>query len=113
MEGVFLTGWARKASEGLVGIAKRDGEWCAEVLSRYLETQTTRERKVMQGVVQRLRDLLQERKTQVVGVEGLRLLERAEKTCTNVQDCIGEFKFATNQDMLQHILQNNMSAMSR
>jgi ferredoxin/flavodoxin---NADP+ reductase len=113
VEGVFLTGWARKASEGLVGIAKRDGEWCAEVLARYLETQTPRERQATQGVVQRLRDVLQERKIQAVGVEGLRLLERAEKACTNAPDCIGEFKFSTNQDMLRHILQNNMSAMSR
>jgi ferredoxin/flavodoxin---NADP+ reductase len=113
VEGVFLTGWARKASEGLVGIAKRDGEWCAEVLTRYLETQTPRGRDAMQGIVHRLRGLLQERNIQAVGVEGLRLLERAEKACTKTQDCIGEFKFATNQDMLQHILQNNMSAMSR
>ena len=36
LPGVFLAGWARKASEGLVGVAKRDGEWCAEVVSRYL-----------------------------------------------------------------------------
>ena len=36
VDGVFLTGWARKASEGLVGIAKRDGDWCAEVVTRYL-----------------------------------------------------------------------------
>lgn len=113
VEGVFLTGWARKASEGLVGIAKRDGEWCAEVLTRYLETQTPRERDARQGAVHRLRGLLQERNIQAVGVEGLRLLERAEKACTKTQDCIGDFKFATNQDMLQHILQNNMSTMSR
>lgn len=113
VEGIFLTGWARKASEGLVGIAKRDGEWCAEVLTRYLETQTPCEPAAMQGVVHRLRGLLQERNIQAVGIEGLRLLERAEKACTNAQDCIGEFKFATNQDMLQHILQSNMSAMSR
>lgn len=113
VEGVFLTGWARKASEGLVGIAKRDGEWCAEVLTRYLETQTPRDRNATQGVVDRLRGLLHERKVQAVGVDGLRVLEVAEKTCTNTQDCIGEFKFATNQDMLQHILRNNMSAMSR
>ncbi|HKN86496.1 MAG TPA: FAD-dependent oxidoreductase [Nitrospiraceae bacterium] len=113
VEGIFLTGWARKASEGLVGIAKRDGEWCAEVLTRYLETQALRDRDAMQGVVRRLRDLLQERKIQAVGVDGLRLLERAEKACTNTQDCIGEFKFATNQDMLKHILQHNMSAVSR
>jgi len=113
VEGIFLTGWARKASEGLVGIAKRDGEWCAEVLTRYLETQTVRDRDAMQGVVRRLRGLLQERKVQAVGVDGLRLLEAAEKACTDTQDCIGEFKFVTNQDMLQRILQNDMNAMSR
>ena len=38
VDGVFLAGWARKASEGLVGVAKRDGEWCAEVVTRYLAT---------------------------------------------------------------------------
>jgi ferredoxin--NADP+ reductase len=113
VEGVFLTGWARKASEGLVGIAKRDGEWCAEVLGRYLETQTPRGREPRQGVVQRLREVMQERNIQAVGVEGLRVLERAEKACTKTQDCIGEFKFASNQEMLQHILQNNLSGMSR
>jgi NADPH-dependent glutamate synthase beta chain and related oxidoreductases len=113
VEGIFLTGWARKASEGLVGIAKRDGEWCAEVLTRYLETQASRDRDAMQGVVRRLRGLFQERKVQAVGVDGLRLLEGAEKACTDTQDCIGEFKFVTNQDMLQRILQNDMNAMSR
>src|SRR4029077_1597056 len=40
MDGIFLAGWARKASEGLVGIAKRDGDWCAEVVRRYLATKT-------------------------------------------------------------------------
>ena len=40
LDGVFLAGWARKASEGLVGIAKRDGDWCAEVMARYLATKT-------------------------------------------------------------------------
>jgi ferredoxin--NADP+ reductase len=34
IDGVFLAGWARKASEGLVGIAKRDGDWCAEVVRK-------------------------------------------------------------------------------
>jgi ferredoxin--NADP+ reductase len=113
VDGVFLTGWARKASEGLVGIAKRDGEWCAEVLTRYLDTRPTAAPDTTQGVLGRLRSKLQERQVQAVGVEGLRLLEAAEKACTNMQDCIGEFKFTANQDMLQHILQKQMNAMSR
>jgi ferredoxin--NADP+ reductase len=105
IEGIFLTGWARKASEGLVGIAKRDGEWCAEVVTRYLDTRASAERGAVEGVLRRLRDLLKERHVQTVGVEGLRSLELAEKACTAKQGSIGEFKFATNQDMLQHILQ--------
>jgi ferredoxin--NADP+ reductase len=56
---------------------------------------------------------VQERKIQAVGVDGLRVLERAEKACTDTQDCIGEFKFVTNEDMLQRILQHNVSAVSR
>ena len=43
VDGVFLAGWARKASEGLVGVAKRDGDWCAEVVVRYLATNTSRQ----------------------------------------------------------------------
>jgi len=105
IEGIFLTGWARKASEGLVGIAKRDGEWCAEVVTRYLDTRASAERGAVEGVLRRLRDLLKERHVQTVGVEGLRSLELAEKACTATQGSIGEFKLATNQDMLQHTLQ--------
>src|SRR3989304_947621 len=42
VDGVFVAGWARKASEGLVGIAKRDGEWCGEVVQRYLANRAPR-----------------------------------------------------------------------
>ena len=68
IEGMFLTGWARKASEGLVGIAKRDGEWCAEVMTRYLGTRASAE----PGSSGRTsyadcRDLLKERQSQPVG----------------------------------------------
>lgn len=105
MEGVFLTGWARKASEGLVGIAKRDGEWCAEVLTRYLDSSGQGQHKTTQEVLRRLQNLLKERKVHAVEAEGLRSLEIAEKAYTDTQDCIGEFKFATNQEMLHRVLQ--------
>ncbi|MGH7232689.1 MAG: FAD-dependent oxidoreductase [Nitrospiraceae bacterium] len=103
VEGVFLTGWARKASEGLVGIAKRDGEWCVEVLMRYLESQPLRERNEIDGGIRRLGTLLGERKLRPIVAEGLRALEAAEKECRDIRDCIGEFKFATNQEMLELI----------
>ncbi len=103
IEGVFLTGWARKASEGLVGIAKRDGEWCAEVVTRFLERQAPRDRNTIEGALRPLRALLNARQVQVVDVESLRLLEGVEKQQRTPPDSIGEFKFSTNEEMLTQI----------
>ena len=98
VDGVFLAGWARKASEGLVGVAKRDGDWCAEVVLRYLATKTAAN--PANAVLEKLRTLLKERKSRPVDVRGLRALETAEKGHKEPTDCIGEFKFVTNQEML-------------
>jgi ferredoxin--NADP+ reductase len=98
MDGVFLAGWARKASEGLVGIAKRDGDWCAEVVNRYLSTKATGSQ--ARAVLDKLRTTLKARKSHPVDVKGLRALEAAEKSHKGATDCIGEFKFASNQEMI-------------
>ncbi len=101
VEGVFLAGWARKASEGLVGVAKRDGDWCAEVVSRYLSGRTAGSQ--AKTVLDKLHTLLKDRKSRPVDVKGLRVLEAAEKAHKGASDCIGEFKFATNEEMLDVI----------
>lgn len=101
VEGVFLAGWARKASEGLVGVAKRDGDWCSEVVSRYLAMRTTGSH--TKNVLDKLHAILKERKSHPVDVKGLRALEAAEKAHIGGTDCIGEFKFAANQEMLSLI----------
>jgi ferredoxin--NADP+ reductase len=103
VEGVFLAGWARKASEGLVGIAKRDGEWCAEVISRYLETRGSASPISIDSVLGQLQALLKERKSRPVDLAALRILDGVEKKHAGSPDAIGEFKFATNADMLTHI----------
>lgn len=101
IEGVFLAGWSRKASEGLVGVAKRDGDWCAEVVERYLKTKT--DGSDVKTVLGKLTSLLASRKSHPVDVRGLRVLEKAEQAHKGSSDAIGEFKFTTNQDMLAHI----------
>lgn len=101
VDGVFLAGWARKASEGLVGVAKRDGDWCAEVVMRYLATKPAGNPPKM--VLDKLHALLKERKSRPVDVKGLRVLEKAEKGFKGTTDCIGEFKYVTNQEMLTQI----------
>lgn len=101
VDGVFLAGWARKASEGLVGVAKRDGDWCAEVVTRYLATKTAGNQS--KNVLDKLHAILKERKSHPVDVKGLRVLETAEKAPKSPVDCIGEFKYVTNQEMLSLI----------
>ena len=98
VDGVFLAGWARKASEGLVGVAKRDGDWCAEVVLRYLAAKSAAN--PAKAVLEKLRTLLKERKSRPVDVKGLRALETAEKGHKGPTDCIGEFKYVTNQEMI-------------
>lgn len=101
VEGVFLAGWARKASEGLVGVAKRDGDWCAEVVNRFLATKSSGTQAKI--VLDKLHAILKERKCHPVDVKGLRALEMAEKAHMAGSDCIGEFKFSANQEMLSLI----------
>lgn len=102
MDGVFLAGWARKASEGLVGIAKRDGDWCAEVVTTYLSTKTPGSHSGTKIVLDKLASILTAHKSHPVDLAGLRILESNEKTHWG-EDCIGEFKFTNNQKMLKLI----------
>jgi ferredoxin--NADP+ reductase len=101
LEGIFLTGWARKASEGLVGVAKRDGEWCVEVVTRYLDGKSSKGQ--IHEILPKLQQTLKGRGARVVDLSGLRTLESAEKEHNGSGDCIGEFKFGTNTEMLSLI----------
>ncbi len=103
LEGVFLTGWARKASEGLVGVAKRDGEWCAEVVTRYLAERSPQARSSLNKALDRIKTTLKDRKVEAIDLAGLRALEAAEQEHGSSNDCIGEFKFGSNQEMLAQI----------
>jgi len=103
VDGVFLAGWARKASEGLVGIAKRDGDWCAEVVNRYLATKTSGSHSGAKVVLDKLASILKAHKSHPVDLRGLRVLESREKSHQGATDCIGEFKYASNQDMIELI----------
>ena len=105
VDGVFLAGWARKASEGLVGIAKRDGDWCAEVVNRYLETKTSGSHSDAKAVLDKLASILKSHKSHPVDVKGLRVLESREQSHQGATDSIGEFKYSSNQDMIELIEQ--------
>ncbi len=103
LDGVFLAGWARKASEGLVGIAKRDGDWCAEVVNKYLSTKTSGSHSDIKVVLDKLASILAAHKSHPVDLEGLRTLEASEKSHWSEKECIGEFKYTNNQEMIELI----------
>jgi len=96
LERVFLAGWARLPSTGLVGVARRDGERGAEAVLQYLQTQPPM--RDLENVVEKFEQRLVETHERVVDkvhLEKLEIAEMAEMEKRGLED----FKFATNDEM--------------
>jgi ferredoxin--NADP+ reductase len=102
MEGFFVAGWARKASVGLVGIAKRDGDWCSEVVKRYLSTKPPMNHTTLHEKVKSLQALIEKRQPTMISKSDLEILAQVETEEANLHG-LEEFKFATNDEMLAAI----------
>jgi ferredoxin/flavodoxin---NADP+ reductase len=105
LHGVFLCGWARKASEGLVGVAKRDGEWCSEIVLRYLQSQAPLSESDIAEKIRALDALVSKRQPDIVRTADLLVLNEMERREGQRRD-IEEFKFPTNEEMLAAIREN-------
>jgi len=97
IEGIFVAGWSRKASSGLVGVARKDGENGAKAILAYLETLPP----PVDGTnrAEQLATLLNQACSPVVTLEDLKKLddfEQAEAQRLNLED----FKLKTNEEML-------------
>lgn len=93
--GVFLAGWARQASTGLVGVARKDGTNGATALSEYLKTLPKPRGLDLNALLEKLRaqgDI-------VIGKPELARLDRAEAARAKTLG-LPEFKFSTNEEML-------------
>jgi ferredoxin/flavodoxin---NADP+ reductase len=108
LSGVFLCGWARKASEGLVGVAKRDGEWCSEVVLRYLQSRAPFSEQDVAAKINKLEALLSKRQQDIVRTPDLLALTEMERREGQQRD-IEEFKFPTNEEMLAAIREKKSS----
>lgn len=93
---VFLAGWARRPSTGLVGIARKDATNAAQAVLQYLQTLHTTEA----PVAQRLREHLALLSHPVVDKPALAQLEalELERARETQQET---FKFGSNQAMLE------------
>lgn len=98
LEGIFVAGWARQASTGLVGVARKDGTNAANAMAEYFKTRTLR------GEIDRagLQVRLQSRGAMLIGQAELARLSAAEKLEAQKRG-LPEFKFATNAEMLDAI----------
>lgn len=98
LEGIFVAGWSREASSGLVGVARKDGENGARAMLQYLKTLPpieVDESLVLDRLVQRL----SEKGKRVVWKEDVARLEAAEQAQAQKLG-LEEYKFKTNEEML-------------
>src|SRR5262249_34857927 len=98
MDGVFVVGWARKASEGLVGIARHDGEVGAAEVVKYLQTASDRDSASYDEIVRRLAS----KNLRLVTKPELELLSKAEEREGKTR-AIQYFKFSDDEAMLAAI----------
>ena len=95
IEDVFVGGWSRKASEGLVGYARKDGTNAAKAVWQYLQTKQPNASK-FDTVLARVRELPKPVVTKT-DIQRLEAVEAEEAQKRGLE----EFKFASNEEMLR------------
>lgn len=95
LEGIFVGGWSRNASTGMVGIARRDGTNAAKAIMAYLE------QKNPSGLVDMnsIENELKKRGYRYVKLDALDKLEQKEKELAGAKG-LPEFKFDSDDEML-------------
>ncbi|HMF92068.1 MAG TPA: FAD-dependent oxidoreductase [Candidatus Angelobacter sp.] len=107
LPGMYAVGWARKASEGLVGIARHDGEVGAAHVLKYLEGVSDG-----QGAcAQQVRQHLESKGVRVVDKSDLESLGHAEEKIAQERG-LTWFKFDKDEDMLAAIDANKAKTVS-
>jgi ferredoxin/flavodoxin---NADP+ reductase len=99
MEGLFVAGWSRNASDGLVGVAKQDGQKCAEHLLSTLKGKTA-PASARDSVKKGLLSLLEGRR--LSNLDDVAALEGAEAKIREAQG-LDEYKFSSNKAMFEAI----------
>src|SRR5437868_1235883 len=98
MDGVYVVGWARKASEGLVGIARHDAEVGAVHVLKYLENAPEKE----SATAAEIKRSIESKGVRVVDKTDLEHLARAEEEQARTRG-IAWFKFSDDEAMLASI----------
>jgi ferredoxin--NADP+ reductase len=111
LEGLFVAGWSRKASTGLVGIARRDGINGAKAVAQYLQTLpplAASPEEIVRAICEHIRC----REKPAVSLADLALLDQVERQ-EAAQRGLVEFKFDNNDEMLTAMEKVNYSFATR
>jgi len=100
LPGMFVAGWARKASDGLVGIARHDGETAAGYVLEYLE----KAGRVISASPAEIAARMAHSGLATITKEDLPFLERAEARQERERG-VPRFKFTDDAEMLRAIEQ--------
>jgi ferredoxin--NADP+ reductase len=106
IEDVFLAGWARKTSDGLVGNARKDGINAVQAMESYFQSLEN----PSLGNFNEIQAYFENKHHQIVNKFDLTSLV-AEENKIAAQRGIENFKFGTNEDMLS-VIQNNRVAIN-
>jgi ferredoxin/flavodoxin---NADP+ reductase len=100
LEQIFVAGWSREASSGLVGVARKDGENGAQAVLAYLNciSPPNDPEQILEAVRQRMLQL-ESRVVTSEDVTRLEAIEREEAERLGLE----EYKFSTNKEMLSVI----------
>ncbi|HRQ33726.1 MAG TPA: hypothetical protein PLM89_11550, partial [Anaerolineales bacterium] len=97
-EDVFVGGWSRKASSGLVGVARKDGINASKAVLHYLQKMKQPGASNSEAVVAKFNSL----NKPVVTKERVKILEMIELEEAKKRG-VKEFKFDSNEDMLKAV----------
>ena len=98
MQGVYVVGWARKDSEGLVGIARHDAEVGAVHVLKYLEGVPEKE----SATLDEIKKSIESKGVRTVDKVDLELLAKAEEEQARTRGMTW-FKFSDDEAMLAAI----------
>ena len=102
LEGIYVAGWSRNASVGLVGIAKQDAERGMKVVNAYIASKEGVEPAVVEQKIEAVMDKLEEKKVSFVTKADVAVLEAVEKEEAKKRNT-WEYKYSSDEEMLDVI----------
>lgn len=102
LDSIFVAGWSRNASVGLVGVAKQDAERGMKVVNGYLSSKEGLSSGEMEARIEALIDGLKKKGVSAVTKEDIELLESAEHEEARARKT-WDFKYLSDERMLEVI----------